>query len=89
MALQAILAGGSWDQLPANEVLALSHTMGNGALLDLCALRAAGEETDMRPLPGGECGTGPVNLAGGEMQIMEAPDFGTFSPMGAAAPMEL
>ncbi len=89
MALQAILAGGSWDQLPANGVFSLSHTMGNGALLELFALRSTGLETDMRSLPRGECGTDPANWNGGEPQMMEAPDFGTFSPMGAAAPMEL
>ena len=39
MALEAILSGGSWDQLPAEGMLELSRTVGNGALLDILSMR--------------------------------------------------
>ncbi len=88
LALEAILAG-SWDQLPADGVLALSRTMGNGALTDLFSMRSTGPETQMRAMPRGSCETAPIDMPGGMPMLADTPVFGAMSPMGAAAPMEL
>jgi hypothetical protein len=85
--LQAILAGGSREQLPAEGMLALSHTLGNGALLELLALRPAGPETEGMPLPDAPCLTGPLPAPGGAPQWAAAPDFGGMAPMPASAPL--
>ena len=90
LALEAILAGGSWDQLPAEGVLDLSHRIGNAALLDLAALRDLGPETGTRTLPEGPCAAAPTaGFAGGAPLTAEAPDFGAMSPMGNAAPLAM
>ena len=80
LALDAILAGGNWDQLPADGVLALSHSLGNGALLSLFTLQSVGPETGPLALPAAEWNPAAPLLA-------EAPDFGGMSPLGPAAPM--
>ena len=86
-ALQAILAGGDWDQLPADGILSLSHTMGNAALAELAAMRDSGPETMTGSLPGGVCRTDPMQWDGGAPVLTAAPDFGAMSPMGDAAPL--
>ena len=89
LALQAILAGGDWDQLSADGILSLSHTMGNAALAETLALRDSGPETATRLLPRGACETAPAEWGGGEPVLADAPDFGAMSPIGASAPVEL
>ena len=89
LALDAILAGGSWDQLPADGVLSLSHTLGNGALLELLAMRSTGPETQTRAMPRGTCRTAPADWDGGAPVLAETPAFGAMSPMGDVSPMEL
>ena len=88
LALQAILSGGSWEQLPSEGVLALSHGLGNSALLEVVALRQKGPEAESARLPGGESLTGPMDAPGGAPLTAPAPDFGALSPLGALAPME-
>lgn len=87
LALDAILAGGDWSQLPADGVLSLSHRLGNSALLTLCELRGAEPETAR--LPSGGCETKPLAWDGGEPQLTEPPHFGAFAPMGEAAPLNV
>ncbi|MBE7004304.1 MAG: hypothetical protein E7425_08490 [Ruminococcaceae bacterium] len=88
-ALEAILAGGSWEQLSTDGILTLSHTVGNSALLDMLALRSMGPEAEISSLPDGACGTAPAEWGGGEPLCVAAPDFGAMSPMGAAAPLSV
>ena len=89
LALEAILAGGDWDQIPADGVLALSRTLGNGALLELYAMRNTGPETQTRAMPRGGCEAAPIEMPGGAPILADSPAFGAMSPMGASAPMEL
>jgi hypothetical protein len=89
LALEAILNGGSLEQLPAEGMLALSHRMGNGALAAVLRHRGAGPDEGAAALPGGSCLTEPGEWDAGEPLLAEAPDFASFSPMGAAAPMEV
>ena len=84
LALEAILAGGSWDQLPAEGVLALSHRMGNGALADLFARRDTGPETAACPTAWGDPGGEPLRCGGGAPETLEAPAFGSFAAPDAA-----
>ncbi len=86
LALEAILNGGSWEQLPAEGVLALSRTVGNDALLSVLTLRETGPETATGILPSGACLTAPGDWGGGEPLTAEAPAFG---PVGETAPMAL
>ena len=86
-ALEAILAGGSREQLPAEGVLSLSHTIGNAALSKLLALRPAGPETAAGALPRGACETAPLQWDGGAPLLAQTPDFGAMSPIGSAAPL--
>ena len=87
LALEAILAG-SWDQLPAEGVLSLSHTLGNGALLDLFSMRTTGPEAQTHPMPQGPCLTAPMRADGGEPLLADTPDFGALTPLGNTAPVE-
>ena len=75
------------EQLPAEGVLELSHSLGNSALFDLLAARSAGAEAQTRPLPPGPCETAPAEFAGGAPVLAEPPAFAAMAPMGAAAPM--
>jgi hypothetical protein len=88
-ALEAILNGVSWERLPAEGMLALSHRMGNDALLSVLSLRETGPETQRSSLPGGPCPTEPMDFGPGEAATESAPDFGAFTSMGDAAPMAL
>lgn len=63
--------------------------LGNGAMLELFAMRSTGPETQTRTMPRGGCETAPIDMPGGELTLAAAPEFGAMSPMGAAAPMEL
>ena len=87
LALDAILAGGNWDQLPADGVLALSHSLGNDALLSLFTLQSVGPETGPPALPAGPCRTAAAEWNPAAPLLAEAPDFGGMSPLGPAAPM--
>ena len=89
LALEAILSGGSWDRLPENGMLALSHRMGNGALLEVLANRGGGPERETAALPPGPCLTQPVEWGAGAPVLSDAPDFASFSPLGPAAPAEV
>ena len=89
LALQAILSGGDWEQLPADGVLSLSHTMGNAALAELAALRDTGPETAGAGLPRTACGTAPMQWDTGAPLLAEPPAFGAMSPMGDAAPIAI
>ncbi len=86
-ALEALLAGQSLGQLPAESVLALSHSLGNSALLELLSARGSAAEPETRPLPAGPCGTDPVNWGGGGPALAEPPAFAAMAPMGSPAPM--
>lgn len=88
-ALEAILNGGSLEQLPAEGMLALSHRMGNDALATVLMRRSAGPEEETPVLPDNPCLTEPGEWEAGEPLLAEAPDFASFSPMGAASPMEV
>ena len=88
-ALEAILNGSSWELLPAEGMLALSHRMGNDALVSVLTLRERGPETETAALPRGPCLTEPGNWSAGEPATESAPDFGSFASMGAAAPLAL
>ncbi len=68
--------------------MALSHGLGNSALLEVVALRQKGPEAESARLPGGESLTGPMDAPGGAPLTAPAPDFGALSPLGALAPME-
>ena len=70
-------------------MLALSHRMGNDALISVLTLRERGPETDTMSLPKGPCLTQPGNWGAGEPATGSAPDFGSFSALGAAAPLAL
>lgn len=83
-ALEAILAGGSWDQLPAESVLGLSGMIGNAALAELIAARETGPATAEFPLPAGACGTAPVQWGGGMPAMTGSPAFGAMAPIGGA-----
>ena len=89
LALEAILAGGSWEQLPADDVLQLSHTMGNAALLDLYALRSLSPEAAAIPLPQSTIETAPLSTLGGEPAQAETPGFASMSSLGGTAPLAL
>jgi hypothetical protein len=89
LALQAILAGGSWDQLPADGILALSHTMGNGALLDMYALHRTGPETAMYPAARDGGAAAPIEWSGGAPALTEAPAFGSLGVLGTTAPLNI
>ncbi|HJB59686.1 MAG TPA: hypothetical protein H9771_08570 [Candidatus Faecalibacterium faecipullorum] len=84
MALQALLAGGSPEKLPAAAVLALAQQMGNSAMLDLLSRPAPGPQLTRRGIPQAEavpplaCSPAPPALVGG-------PDFGGMTfPAGGA-----
>ena len=87
-ALEAILSGGSWEQLSADGVLALSHTLGNAALLEVMALRDTGPELAASSLPGTALSSEPMGGFGGQPLLSEAPAFGALSPIGSLAPVE-
>ncbi len=89
MALETILSGGNWDQLPAEGMLELSHTVGNGALLDILSMRKELPEAQAFPLPAGECGTVPVYAEGGMPLAVHSPQFGSMPPMGESAPLQI
>ena len=88
LTLEAILSGGSWEQLSAEGVLALSHTLGNAALLGVMALRDTGPELAAYALPGTALSARPMGGFGGEPLLSEAPAFGALSPIGSLAPAE-
>ena len=89
MALEAILSGGNWEQLPADGMLALSHTIGNGALFEIVSMRGARPETQTYPLPAGKCGAAPAAAASGTPLTVQPPQFGSMSPMDGAAPLQI
>ena len=70
-------------------MLSLSHTLGNGALLELFEMRDAGPEIQTRALPRGSCAAAPADWDGGVPALLDTPAFGAMSPIGNAAPMEL
>ncbi len=70
-------------------MLALSHRMGNDALLSVLSRRGGGPETETAALPEGLCLTEPGEWGAGELPLAEAPAFASFGPMGGAAPMEV
>ncbi len=70
-------------------MLALSHRMGNDALATVLMRRSAGPEEETPVLPDNPCLTEPGEWEAGEPLLAEAPDFASFSPMGAASPMEV
>ena len=77
MALQALLAGGSPEKLPAAAVLALAQQMGNSAMLDLLSRPAPGPQLTRRGIPLA-CSPAPPAL-------VEGPDFGGMTfPAGGA-----
>ena len=88
-ALEAILSGGSWEQLPTEGVLALSHSVGNSALLELAALRSEGPEEGASSLPTGPCEAAPLEMNVGEPLLADAPAFGGALSAGNAAPLAL
>ena len=87
-ALEAILSGGSWEQLPPEGVLALSHTLGNAALGEMMAMRFRGPELAAIPLPKSPLSAEPMEGPSGEPEWAEAPAFGGES-VTALAPLEL
>ena len=86
---KALLAGQSPEQLPAESVLELSHSLGNSALLELMGARQTPPGEEARPLPAGPCATAPAEWSGGAPALTEAPAFAGMAPMGAAAPLAL
>jgi len=70
-------------------VLALSHSVGNAALLELAALRGTGPEEGMSALPDGPCEVSPLEMSVGEPLLADAPAFGGPSFAGNAAPLTL
>ena len=70
-------------------MLALSHRMGNDALVTVLAHRGAGPDTETAALPGRPCLAEPAEWGGGEPLLSDAPAFGSFASLGPAAPAEL
>lgn len=89
LALEAILNGGSLEQLPAEGVLSLSRTAGNDALVSLLTLHKPGPDAGYRALPAGPCLTEPGEWSVGEPMTAQAPDFASFAPLSDAAPLAL
>ncbi len=72
--------------MPAEGVLALSHSVGNDALLSILSLHSTGPETEGCALPAGPCRTEACPWEAGEPLMTEAPDFGSFTSLGEASP---
>ena len=88
LTLNAILAGGSKEQLPAERIRGLSGVMGNSALAELFATRNEGPRFAERDLPQGECMTAPAAFdVGGEPSLVSPPDGLSAAPPGNAQPM--
>jgi len=87
--LQTVIAGGSWDQLPAESVLSLSHKLGNSVLLSLYLQRSRGPERQTRTMPHTACAAAPAVWEGEEPQLSPGPDFSGFSPLEGTAALEI
>ena len=85
--LSAILAGGSFDQLPQEGIRGLSNVMGNSALCEILELRSEGPRFSERALPNGTCDTAPTATdAAGEPAFA---DGLSAAPIGNAQPLAL
>ncbi len=88
LTLNAILAGGSKEQLPAERIRGLSGVMGNSALAELFAMRNEGPRFSERELPHGECMTAPAEFdVGGEPSLVSPSDGQPAVPLGNAQPL--
>ena len=88
LTLNAILAGGSREQLPAERIRGLSGVMGNSALAELFAMRKAGPQFSETDLPQGECMTAPAEFdVGGEPALVSPSDGQSAAPLGNAQPL--
>ena len=85
---EAILAGDSWEQLPAERIISLSGAIGNTALTELFALRENGPETADRPLPRGKCTEKPLEFGEiGEPLLVSPPGVSTEGSAGIFQPL--
>ncbi|MBO4419358.1 MAG: hypothetical protein J5789_06010 [Oscillospiraceae bacterium] len=88
--LAAILAGGSWEQFPAERLRTLSGMVGNAALVELMTQRETGPALAMRLPVMTECTAAPVGIFGvGDPSTVQAPDFDGMSPIESAQPLAL
>ena len=90
LTLNAILAGGGREQLPAERIRELSGVIGNSALEELFAMRREGPLFSERELPPGVCGTVPAepDVPGGPT-LVSPPDGSTAAPVGEMQPMTM
>lgn len=80
LALQALLAGGMSQQIPAALLPAMSRRMGNSGLLDLMDRRSRGPEQVELSWSETPLNTVPLE-GGGEPALWSAPEFGSLSPL--------
>ena len=86
--IEAILEGGSREQLPAERVLSLSGVIGNSALAELFELRETGPGFAPGLLPRGECATEPAEIAEqGEPRLVSPPESFASGSLGSAQPL--
>ena len=69
-ALQALLAGAGPDRLSPEAVLALSHTVGNSAMLEMVSRRGPPLDRDTVPIPGPIPEMKPAVLSEGSPELM-------------------
>lgn len=84
--MQALLAGASPDRLSPAAMLALSHTMGNSALLDLISRTGQGADlTSPPPSPGPLPDMAPAVLGEGAPDLIDPVDFAGLPSLEAGA----
>ena len=86
--MQAILAGGRAEQIHAELLFALSHTVGNAALAEALLRRDGGPELIPYQSPEREIGTEVFDWGGGasEAPVLEAPALPALSALSPALP---